>query len=219
MQSLTTIQQLAVAIVPIMLAITVHEAAHGLVADKLGDHTARAQGRVTLNPFKHIDPIGTIILPLAMYLLSGFMFGWAKPVPVNWRNLKQPRRDTAIVAAAGPAANFIMLLLWPVIYLLGMQLSGQSTWVAEPLYYMMFFGVQINAVLMVLNLLPLLPLDGGRILSSFLPPRLAYNFSKTERWGFLILIALLVSGILSMILTPFVKGLMILANQLLQLFG
>lgn len=210
MQDLSLLQQLAVAILPVMLAITVHEAAHGLVADRLGDNTARVAGRVTLNPFKHIDPLGTLILPLAMYALTGFMFGWAKPVPVNWRNLHNPRRDTALVAVAGPMANFLMLLGWSVLLALSPAVSEISNWAAVPLFYMATYGVLINAILMALNLLPLLPLDGGRVLASLLPARLAIPYAKTEPWGLMILIALLVTGLLSAVLTPalaFLQGL------------
>ena len=214
MQSLSMIQTLSVAIVPVMLAITVHEAAHGLVADKLGDHTARAAGRVTLNPLKHIDLFGTIILPLAMFALTNFMFGWAKPVPVNWRNLKNPRRDTALVAVAGPLANFVMLLLWSVILAVSTQVAGWSDWLGVPLFYMATYGILINAVLMVLNLLPLLPLDGGRITSSLLPTRISVMYEKTEPWGFFILIGLLVSGILSQILMPAIGFLKMISAQI-----
>jgi len=215
---LTLVQQLSVAVLPILLAVTVHEAAHGLIADKLGDHTARAAGRVTLNPIKHIDPIGTIILPLAMYALSGFMFGWAKPVPVNWRNLSNPRRDTALVAAAGPAANFIMLLGWTLILVLATNFAQTSSWVSVPLIHMARFGMLINAVLMALNLLPLLPLDGGRILNSFLPARAAISFSKLEPYGFFILIGLLVSGLLAKVLMPAVQGLINFSVTLMSIF-
>ena len=214
MESLSGIQQIAIGFLPIMLAITVHEAAHGLVADKLGDNTARAAGRVTLNPFKHIDPFGTIILPLVMLLLTGFMFGWAKPVPVNWRNLGNPRRDTALVAVAGPMANFIMLLAWTAVLALSPQIIAWSNWVGIPLYHMAYFGILINAILMALNLLPLLPLDGGRILNSLLPPKLSDMYEKTEPWGFFILIGLLVTGLLSKILWPVVKLLETISTQI-----
>jgi Zn-dependent protease len=213
MQSLSLIQELSIAIVPILLAITVHEAAHGLVADKLGDKTARLAGRVTLNPFKHIDPLGTIILPLAMYAMSGFMFGWAKPVPVNWRNLRQPRRDTALVAIAGPLANFVMLLLWSVMLAIPTYLS-LNEWVGVPFFLMAQYGILINAVLMALNLLPILPLDGGRVLNSLLPAKMAVLFAKTEPWGLLIMIGLLVSGLLQKILGPAIEILKQLAVQI-----
>jgi Zn-dependent protease len=213
MQSLSLIQELSIAIVPIMLAITVHEAAHGLVADKLGDQTARLAGRVTINPFKHIDPLGTIVLPLVMYALSGFMFGWAKPVPVNWRNLGQPRRDTALVAIAGPLANFVMLLLWSFMLAVPVLLS-LNEWIGLPLFLMAQYGILINAVLMALNLLPVLPLDGGRVLSSLLPAKVAIMFAKTEPWGLLIMVGLLVSGLLQKILGPAIEILKHLSVQI-----
>ncbi|MGD2118725.1 MAG: site-2 protease family protein [Chromatiales bacterium] len=207
------IQELSVAILPIMLAITVHEAAHGFVADRLGDKTARMAGRVTLNPLKHIDPLGTVILPLVMYALSGFMFGWAKPVPVNWRNLHHPRRDTALVAIAGPAANFIMILGWAILAAVSVALVDSSPWIAVPLFHMAKYGILINAILMALNLLPILPLDGGRVLNSLLPPSWSQMYSKSEPWGLLILVALLVSGGLAYILMPMVAWLQYFAAQ------
>ena len=219
MQSLTLVQQLAVAIVPVMLAITVHETAHGYVADKLGDHTARSLGRVTLNPVKHIDPVGTIILPLLMYAFFNFMFGWAKPVPVNWRNLKNPRRDTALVAVAGPMANFIMLIFWSVILAVSAQIAGWSPWIGVPLFHMATIGVLINAVLMALNLLPLLPLDGGRIVNSLLPAKISQAYEKTEPWGFFILIGLLVTGILFKILMPVISLLGMISEQIVGIIS
>lgn len=217
MQSLTTLQTIAVAILPVILAITVHEAAHGLAADRLGDHTARLLGRVTLNPFRHVDLLGTLIVPLGMFIFTGFMFGWAKPVPVNWNNLHNPRRDTALVALAGPMANFVMLLAWGVVMALPALLQI-NTWIGVPLHYMAVYGILINAVLMALNLLPILPLDGGRVVNSLLPDRLATAFSKTEPWGLLILIVLLLSGLLQQILWPLVSALMQLAEQMTGIF-
>jgi Zn-dependent protease len=203
-QGLNTMQQLAVLILPVLFAITVHEAAHGWMAKQLGDRTAEMLGRVSLNPLRHIDPLGTVLVPLAMFLLSGFLFGWAKPVPITWRNLKKPRRDMALVAAAGPAANLLQALIWGVLIKVGLAVFHTSQWVGLPLVYMGAAGVLINVILMVLNLLPILPLDGGRVLSSLLPPRWAYGFSRLEPYGLFIIVGLLMTGLLSKVVLPFV---------------
>lgn len=202
MEGLSKIQQLVVLILPVLFAITVHEAAHGWVAKKLGDRTADALGRVTLNPLKHIDPIGTVILPLAMFLLSGFLFGWAKPVPVDARNLGNPRRDMALVALAGPGANLLMALFWGGMIRLGIFMGDEYSWVALPMVYMGAAGILINSFLMVLNLLPILPLDGGRVVASLLPRSIARVYARMEPWGLMIVVALLVSGMLSVIVEP-----------------
>jgi len=204
MEGLSTIQRIAVLILPVLFAITVHEAAHGWVAKQLGDSTAKMLGRVTLNPLKHIDPLGTVILPLGMYLLTGFLFGWAKPVPVNWKNLRKPRRDMALVAIAGPGANLLMALMWAVIARVGYGLASTSEWIGLPLIYMGAAGVLINAILMLLNLMPILPLDGGRVVASLLPPRMALQYSRSEPWGLFIVVGLLATGILSSVLGPLV---------------
>jgi Zn-dependent protease len=211
MGELSLVQQLAVLILPVVLAITVHEAAHGFVADRLGDRTARLLGRVTLNPLRHIDPVGTILVPLAMYSLtalmsggSGFLFGWAKPVPVNPRNLARPRRDMAIVAAAGPLSNLIMAALWSATIFVGRWLLPVSEWVGAPLLLMGAAGVLINVVLLVLNMIPLPPLDGGRVLVGVLPVRLARPVARIEPYGLAILVALLVTGVLGRFVSPFI---------------
>jgi len=220
MNELNIIQKLIIFAPALIFAITVHEAAHGWVAGKLGDNTARMMGRVTLNPIPHIDLVGTILVPMGMLAITtamggnGLLFGWAKPVPINTRNLGNYRRDTALVAVAGPASNLLMMLLWAVVLRLGVSLEGVSNWIAEPMVYMAFGGILINAILMVLNLLPLLPLDGGRVMASLLPPRLSIPYSKLEPWGFMILIGLIFSGLLWPILQPALRLVQSLAFSL-----
>lgn len=199
---LSLIQKISVYALPVIFAITVHEAAHGYVAKHFGDMTAAAAGRITLNPLKHIDPIGTVLVPLLFLLLpGGMLFGWAKPVPVNFGALRHPKRDMLWVAAAGPGSNFLMALLWALAFKLA---PGMPEAAAVPLSLMAQAGIMINVVLMVLNLLPLPPLDGGRIAVSLLPHPYAWKFAQLERWGFVILMVLLFTGILGKILWPFI---------------
>jgi len=206
MNELTTILQLiTIGILPVLFAITVHEAAHGWVAFKLGDDTAKRLGRITLNPIKHIDPIGTILLPLLLFFISSgqFVFGWAKPVPINFNQLRDFRRDMALVALAGPGANLIMAILWIIIAKFGVVLVEDFQITAAIfLIYMGYAGVLFNALLMILNLFPILPLDGGRVLHSLLPPDLAESYARLEPFGIIILIALLLTHVLQMLLLP-----------------
>ncbi len=200
-------QTIAIWALPVLFAITVHEVAHGWVAKLRGDKTAMMLGRLTLNPIKHIDPVGTVLLPLLLVVMgTGFVFGWAKPVPVTMQNLRSPKQDMVWVALAGPASNGVMALLWLGIMLAGALLLHTTPWMAEPMLYMGQAGVMINAVLMVLNLVPLPPLDGGRIVTGLLPGQLSWQFSRIEPYGFFILIALLATGILGEILGPAIFG-------------
>lgn len=213
MSGLNQLQLIAVAVLPLIFAITVHEVAHGWVALRLGDPTAQRLGRLTLNPIKHIDPIGTIVLPLFLLYVHAPVFGWAKPVPVTWENLRHPKRDMALVAAAGPGANLVMALFWIAFAMAGIALADTSTWFGQPMAYMGAAGIKINIVLMVLNLLPLPPLDGGRVAVGLLPNRLAWQLGRIEPYGIFVIIALLVTGLLVAIIGPpieFLQRLMLL---------
>ena len=201
------IQNIALGIIPVLFAITLHEAAHGYAARHFGDMTAYAAGRISLNPLRHIDPVGTILLPLLTLFVGGILFGWAKPVPVNFSALRNPKKDMLWVALAGPAANLVMALFWGAM--MRVALMFPASYFAEPLIGMAEFGVTINAILMVLNLLPLPPLDGGRIAISLLPHRQAYQLAKVEPYGIVILILLAVvpvagQPILGRVLSPLV---------------
>src|SRR5262245_54750333 len=196
------LETIALGALPVVFAITLHEAAHGYVARMFGDQTAWMLGRVTLNPLKHIDPVGTVLVPLSLLLISklmgggGFLFGWAKPVPVNFGNLRHPKRDMLWVAAAGPAANFAMAVAWAFV-------AKLST--SKGIDLMASIGIITNVVLMVLNLFPILPLDGGRIAVSLLPHRLAMSYARLEPYGFMLVILLLVTGALNVLMMPFVN--------------
>ena len=210
------IQTIAIAALPVIFAITVHEAAHGYAARHFGDPTAWQAGRISLNPLRHIDLVGTIIIPVVILLFSGgsFLFGYAKPVPVDFGRLRQPKKDMLWVAAAGPAANLFMALCWAVLLKLAWVMPANDF--TLPLSEMSKIGIIINCVLMVLNLLPLPPLDGGRIAVSLLPHRLAWQFAKIEPWGFPILLVLLFSGILNAVMNPLVS---FVARAIESIFG
>ncbi|MFA6014749.1 MAG: site-2 protease family protein [Gallionellaceae bacterium] len=204
------IQTIAIAAIPVLFAITLHEAAHGYVARHFGDMTAYQQGRISLNPLRHIDPVGTILLPLLTLFLGGILFGWAKPVPVNFGALRRPKQDMLWVALAGPAANLFMALFWGFWSMIAWQAPG--SYFAEPLLEMAQLGVKINVILMVLNLLPLPPLDGGRIVISLLPQRAAIKLAGVEPYGLFILIGLAFTPVLSWLLTGPVVALISLVN-------
>jgi len=201
MDELTLVQRIVVWILPVVFAITVHEVAHGWIAKKYGDNTASVLGRLTLNPIKHIDLLGTIILPgLLLITGTGFIFGWAKPVPVDPRNFKNPLQDMAIVALAGPVSNLLMALGWALITRLGVTIGAGTEAISLPLIYSGVAGISINLVLALINLLPIPPLDGSRILAGMLPSYWAWQYNRLERYGFIILLVLLYTNLLGAIL-------------------
>jgi Zn-dependent protease len=213
------IQLIAVAAIPILFAITLHEAAHGYVARHFGDMTAARAGRISLNPLRHIDPIGTILLPIVTLALGGIIFGWAKPVPVNFGALRHPKKDMLWVALAGPASNLVMAFGWALIAKIALVM--QSSYFAEPMWNMARYGIMINAVLIALNMLPIPPLDGGRVAVSLLPYRQAIALSRIEPYGMFILIFMIMpifSGmsLLSMLLMPVVN---VLTRLIALIFG
>jgi Zn-dependent protease len=200
------VQKIIIWAIPVIFAITVHEVAHGWVALKFGDRTAQMMGRLTLNPIKHIDPVGTILIPAVLLMMGGFIFGWAKPVPVSYQNLRNPKTDMAWVALAGPMANLVMAVIWALVVKIGLEMYQSGIAVGEPMLLMGIAGVLINTMLMMLNLLPLPPLDGGRILVSLLPGPLSWQVSRLEPYGFFILVGLLYLGVISMLLMPMMSG-------------
>jgi Zn-dependent protease len=201
-----TIRLIALYAIPGIFAITLHEAAHGYAARHFGDPTAYQAGRITLNPIRHIDLMGTIVIPVILLIASQgkYAFGWAKPVPVNFGRLRNPKRDMLWVAAAGPGANLLMAILW-VLVIKAMH-GVAPNYFTEPVLLMARGGIIINAVLMVLNLLPLPPLDGGRIAVSLLPQKLAYRFARVEPFGLIIVMALMLLGVLGKVMWPVVAG-------------
>jgi Zn-dependent protease len=206
---LSLIQKIAVFAIPVIFAITLHEAAHGYIARFFGDMTAAAAGRITANPLKHIDPVGTILVPLVILLTSKLLgggmilFGWAKPVPVNFARLRRPKQDMLWVAAAGPGINFVMAVFWALMIQMGHALG--SGFASAPMILMGAAGVFINVILMALNLIPLPPLDGGRIAVSLLPMKQAMQFARIEPYGLFILLGLMFTGILGFILWPLIS--------------
>jgi len=212
---LNLVQKVVVFALPVIFAITLHEAAHGYAALRFGDRTAESQGRISLNPIRHFDLVGTLIVPLTILVISkltggaGILFGWAKPVPVNFNNLRRPKQDMLWVAAAGPGANLLMALIWAGLIKLAFAMPGSAF--AMPLALMGAAGIFINAVLMALNLIPLPPLDGGRIAVSLLPRNLAYQLARIEPYGIFILLGLMFMGLLGIFMWPLIQSLIQLA--------
>ena len=202
MEELTIIQKIAAYALPIIFAITVHEAAHGYAARYFGDMTAHYLGRISLNPLKHIDPVGTIILPALTVMLGGILFGWAKPVPVNFNNLRNPKKNMLWVALAGPFSNLLMAIFWTFLFARLQFFPDNSIFFLSA---MALAGIQINLILMVLNMLPIPPLDGGRVAVSLLPYPWSSYVENLERYGLFIIIFLLFSGVLGSILFPLIN--------------
>jgi len=202
--TLTTMQQIAIWVLPIVFAITVHESAHAYTAYYFGDNTAKSQGRLSLNPIKHIDWLGTIVVPALMIISTGFAFGWAKPVPIDYRKLYKPKTNMIWIAFAGPFSNLVMGVFWAIILRLALLSNIEHTAILF-IIFTTVAGIMINTILMVLNLLPLPPLDGSRILSGILPTRLSIAYNKLEPYGFFIIIGLMVLGLLGIILNPFIN--------------
>lgn len=219
MPEFTVIQQICIWALPILFAITLHEAAHAFVAYRCGDTTAKMFGRLSLNPIRHIDPVGTILLPIVMGVLThfNFVFGYAKPVPINWNQLRKPRRDMILVALAGPLSNFLMAFLWAGCFKLATALHSETSMPALFLLATARAGMIINLLLAVLNILPIPPLDGSRVISSLLPPRQAIAYAKVEPYGFFILILLMFSGLLTIIMTPLINASLSVLAAIFQL--
>lgn len=219
MLELSTIQQITVWVIPVLLAITLHEAAHAWVAYRLGDTTAKMLGRLSINPLRHIDLVGTIIVPIVTLMLSqfSFVFGWAKPVPINTLQLRNPRRDIALVTLAGPLSNLMMAILWTALLKMGTLLPPQSSTLALFLLLSARAGVIINLLLAYLNLVPIPPLDGSRVIMSLLSPKNAARYTKLEPFGLLILMLLVFTGVLSWLISPPINGSLMLLRSLFRL--
>ena len=219
MPEFTFIQQICIWALPVLFAITIHEAAHAYVANLCGDTTAKKLGRLSLNPVRHVDPVGTIVLPLLAGILTNFNFllGYAKPVPVQWDQLRNPKRDMILVTLAGPFSNFIMAILWTG----GLKIASLfHPEVSTPALFLLMAaraGIIINLVLAFLNLIPIPPLDGSRVILSLLPPKQAETFAKIEPYGFIILVILIFTGALGFILTPLINGGLSVLSMIFQL--
>lgn len=200
------VQFFAVAIIPILFGITLHEVSHGWTARYFGDRTAELLGRLSLNPIRHVDPVGTIAVPIVLYLLIGMPFGWAKPVPVNGRNLRDPKRNMVVVAAAGPVSNLAMALFWAMVFSTALGLLQPSSVLRQFLLPMAQVGIYFNVLLCVFNLLPIPPLDGGRVLRGVVPEVLGRKLDAAEPYGLILVMALLALGFLGRVVGPVVDS-------------
>ena len=219
MLELTVLQQLSIWVIPVLLAVTLHEAAHAWTASHYGDNTAKLLGRVSINPIHHIDIVGTIIVPIAVLVLSNFsfVFGWAKPVPIRASSLKNPRRDMALVTAAGPVSNLIMAFLWAILLKIGFMLDPSSSYTDLFLVLTARAGIVINLLLAFLNLIPIPPLDGSKIVMSLLPPKQVAYYEKIEPYGFYILLLLMFTGILNWLVSAPINAIFSLLMSLFNL--
>lgn len=219
MPELSIVQQTTVWILPVLFAITLHEASHAWVASLLGDTTAKSLGRLSFNPLKHVDLIGTVLIPILTLVLSNFnfVFGWAKPVPINPSNFAHPRRDLALATAAGPLANLFMALLWALLFKVGLLMHYQTSIVAVFIILAANAGIIINLLLAFLNLIPIPPLDGSKIVMGFLSAKQALAYQKIEPFGFVILLLLLVTGILNLFISPPINASLIFLKQLFNI--
>lgn len=206
MENFNLVEKILIWAIPIIFAITLHEAAHGYVAYKYGDDTAKKLGRISINPLKHVDIVGTFIVPIIMIVSTNFIFGWAKPVPVDARKLKKPKQNMAVVALAGPLSNFLMAIFWVLLLKVAIIAAKDEMTGALVLAFMCQAGILINIVLMVLNILPIPPLDGSKILAAFLPPPIDRYFHQASLVGLILVVALLVSGLLGKIMFPMING-------------
>lgn len=202
----TKLELIALAAIPVIFAIIFHEIAHGWMASRLGDNTARDLGRLSPNPLKHIDPVGTILVPVVMVLLLGFAFGWAKPVPINWKNLQNPRRDMVKIAVAGPTANLAMALFWGLCMKIATLMPDSLQSVSHIVLEMAYIGVIINTILMVFNMIPIPPLDGGRVAVGLLPAAIANPLARVEPFGILIIVILLMSKVIVPVIKPILNA-------------
>lgn len=217
--NLSLVQNICVWVIPVLFAVTLHEVGHAYMAHILGDPTAKMLGRLSLNPLKHVDPVGTFLVPIAIGVLTSFtmMFGWAKPVPISTQNFKKARRDLSLVALAGPLANLAMALFWAAVLKICLSLSIEQNAAVKFLFFAARAGIIINLILLVLNLLPIPPLDGSKIVSNLLPPKAAYHYDKLEPYGFFIIILLMITNLLGVILTPIYHSVLSLLMMLFNL--